>query len=126
MDPLRGDPGKEKHMPYIHTQTNVSLTPETERLLTQDLGRAVECLGKSERWLMLRFEDRCRMAFGGDAREPVCFVGISLFGECAPERTAEMTREVTRLLNERLNVPPERIYVRYLSCGTWGWNGGNF
>ncbi len=113
-------------MPYIHAQMNIPLPEETERLLTQDLGRAVQCLGKSERWLMLRFEDRCRMAFSGNADDPACFVGVSLYGECDPAGAAELTREITRLLRERLAISPERVYVRYLQTDTWGWSGGNF
>ncbi len=113
-------------MPYIHTQMNIPLDRETEKELTRDLGKAVECLGKSERWLMLRFEDRCRMAFQGDDAAPMCFVAVSMYGECAAPQLEQMTGEVTRALKARLSIAPERIYVRYLPCDALGWNGGNF
>ena len=113
-------------MPYIHAQMNIPLTIETEQELTQDLGQAVSCLGKTEDWLMLRFEDGCRMAFAGSERDPMCFVGVSMYGACTDAQMEEMTAAVTRILEKRLSISPERIYVRYNPCDTWGWSGHNF
>ncbi len=113
-------------MPYIHTQTALPLSDETQKALTLDLGQAVQALGKSESWLMLRFEDNCRMAFGGKADPQACFIGISLYGRPAASQLEDMTERVTACVTKRTGIPPEKIYIRYLPTDAWGWNGGNF
>ncbi len=113
-------------MPYIHTQVSKSLTDEVRDALTKDLGEAVQALGKSEDWLMLRFEDNCSMAFRGRRGGDVCFVGISVYGTPGEKQTAAMTERVTACIAERTGISPENIYIRYLSTDTWGWRGSNF
>ena len=49
-------------MPYIHIQTNRPIDKKQRETLTAALGKAVTVLGKSESWLMLRFEGDCDMA----------------------------------------------------------------
>ena len=56
-------------MPYIHTQTTVPLSPQVREELTGDLGQAVRALGKSEDWLMLRFEEKARYQYAELLRE---------------------------------------------------------
>ena len=113
-------------MPYIHTQTTVPLSPRVREELTGDLGQAVRILGKSENWLMLRFEENCAMAFRGKTDAPCCFVGVSMYGCPAREQLDAMTEKVTACVARRTGVPPENIYIRYLPTDAWGWNGGNF
>ena len=51
-------------MPFIHTMTNLPLSRQTEEKLKAAYGEAAELIGKSENWLMLRFEDGCRLCHG--------------------------------------------------------------
>ncbi len=112
-------------MPYIHIQTNAPIKKEQESEITKDLGAAISLAGKSESWLMLRYEGSCDMAFRGDADHPVAFVGISLYGK--PGGSLDMfSAEITRILNRRLDIDSDRIYIRYLYTQDWGWNGSNF
>ncbi len=113
-------------MPYIHTQASIPLSREVREQLTGDLGRAAELLGKSENWLMLRFEENCSMAFRGKMDEKACFIGISMYGGAEKEQLDAMTERVTGCVAMRTGIPPENIYIRYLPTDTWGWNGGNF
>lgn len=113
-------------MPYIHTQISKTLTDEAREALTRDFGEAAELIGKSEQWLMLRFEDSCRMAFRGKSDGDCCFIGISMYGLPDREQLEALTERVTSRVAERTGVAPENIYIRYLPTDAWGWNGGNF
>ena len=112
-------------MPYIHTKVSVPLSPEKENMLKTKLGEVIAILpGKSESWLMLEFEDNCRLYFKGDS-SPLAFVEVKLFGASSPAAYENMTGAVTALLHEELGIEPANIYVAYEELSTWGWNGRN-
>jgi phenylpyruvate tautomerase PptA (4-oxalocrotonate tautomerase family) len=113
-------------MPFINAKTNQNITPETEQKLKTELGRAIECLkGKSETWLMLCFEPNQKMWFQGtDA--PAAMVQVDIFGKASDQEYNALTKEICRLFNSELQIPQNRIYVKYSENAHWGWNGGNF
>ncbi len=113
-------------MPFIHTRVNRPLGKEEEKALSRELGQAVKLLGKSESWLMLQFEDNCRLYFRGDSEKPLAFVSVMLFGKAGPEAYSDMTKEITRMLGDILSIPADGIYVKYEETAHWGWNGENF
>ena len=53
-------------MPFINTKTNTKITEAQEIAIKTKFGSAISALGKSEGWLMLNFEDECRLWFKGD------------------------------------------------------------
>ena len=70
-------------MPMISTKTNVTISPEQELTLKSKLGEAISILsGKSERWLMLSFEDKCHLYFQGNNSNPIAYVEVKVFGRC--------------------------------------------
>ena len=111
-------------MPYIHVQTNKSIDKKQQEALTKAFGKAITVLGKSESWLMIRFEGDCDMAFRGRCDEPTAFVGVSLYGQ--GRSLDAFTGEVCRSLEDTLGIDPGNTYVRYISTQDWGWNGSNF
>lgn len=114
-------------MPFIETKLNFRLSEEREAALKARFGEAISVFpGKSEYWLMLNFQDDCRMWFRGYDQYPVAMVQVHLFG--IPDRTqcAEMTRTVSKILEEELKIAPDHIYVEYVFTEHWGWNGENF
>ena len=113
-------------MPFINTRTNATITPEQEASIKAKLGDAIRCLGKSEGWLMLNFEDNCRLWFKGDNRKSIAMVEISLFGRANESAYNDMTKQVTTLLSQELSISPDSIYVKYEEVDNWGWNGNNF
>lgn len=113
-------------MPFINTKISTELSAEKEKILKTKLGEIISLLpGKSENWLMLGFEDNCRLYFKGDNSRPLAFVEVKLFGGSSPEAYEKMTGAVTDLLHEELGIAPENIYVKYEEIATWGWNGRN-
>ena len=114
-------------MPFIHTRVNRPIDQETEKMLSQQLGKAISLLpGKSESWLMLQFEENCHLYFKGDDSKGLAFVNVKLFGASTNAAYESLTAEITRILQDTLAIAPECIYVQYDEIDHWGWNGANF
>ena len=113
-------------MPFIHTRVNRPISQEAEASLAHQMGQAISLLGKSENWLMLQFEDRCRLYFQGGDQKPLAFVSVKLLGKASPVAYERMTAELTRILQDTLSIAPDCVYVEYQETDHWGWNGSNF
>ena len=114
-------------MPFINTKLNVRLTEEKEAVLKAKLGEAIAVFpGKSEYWLMLSFEDECRMWFRGHSQYPVAMVEVKLFGSANRAYCEEMTKVICKIFKEELNIAPDHVYVEYTATEHWGWNNENF
>ena len=113
-------------MPFIHTRTNQTISQEAEKKLAKDLGQAITVLGKSESWLMLQFEDNCRLYFKGDSRKPLAFVNVKLYGSASRDAYEKLTGKITQLLGDVLSIPADGVYVEYEETDHWGWQGSNF
>lgn len=114
-------------MPCIETKVNVEITKEKEEILKNKFGKAISILpGKSESWLMLSFEDKCRLYFKGTDKPGIAYVEVKIFGKADAQSYERLTAEITKILNEELGISPSRIYVKYEEVENWGWNGSNF
>ncbi len=114
-------------MPFIQTKTNVKITKEKEEVIKAKLGKAIELIpGKSEGWLMLSFEDDCRLHFKGNNQAGIAFVEVKLFGKASSEAYNKLTAEISGVLHQELAISPTQIYVKYEEVSHWGWNGSNF
>jgi len=114
-------------MPFIHTRVNVPLSKESEQLIKKRYGKAIQLLpGKSESWLMLQFDEKCRMWFKGIDSEPVAYVEVKLFGRGNNAAYSRLTETITQILHEELNIEPDHVYIKYEETAYWGWNGSNF
>lgn len=114
-------------MPYISTKTNVAITKEKETAIKDKLGKAIESIpGKSERWLMLSFEDNCSLYFQGKSDSGIAFVEVKLFGSASNSAYDKLTAAITDILKEELGLVPSQVYVTYEEVSHWGYNGTNF
>lgn len=114
-------------MPFIETKTTVKITSEDEKTLRAELGKAIELIaGKSEEWLMLNFEDSCRMAFRGTDTPDIAMIDVQLLGKAKDSEYDKLTERICEIINRILNVPRNRIYVKYTEFEHWGYNGVNF
>ncbi|MBQ9264187.1 MAG: hypothetical protein IJ189_08270 [Clostridia bacterium] len=112
-------------MPFIHTKVNRPIDQEQEKVLAKELGQAITILGKSEQWLMLQFDDNCRMYFKGDSQKPLAFVNVKLLGSAGRNAYNQLTGKITQILFDTLSIAPDGIYVEYDETDHWGWNGTN-
>ena len=113
-------------MPFIHTRVNRPISREQEEQLARQYGDAVTLLGKSENWLMLQFEDNCRLYFQGGGSNPLAFVSVKLYGGAGKDAYQRMTARITEILSDILSIPTDGIYVEYEETDHWGWQGSNF
>lgn len=115
------------YMPYIDTVTTVNITPEQEAHLTREFGKAIELIsGKSEEWLMLNFNGASRMAFRGVSTSDIAMIDVYLFGKAKDYEYDKLTEKLCETVSSILNVPRNRIYVKYTEQERWGYNGINF
>lgn len=114
-------------MPFIETKTNTRISEDAEADLRKKFGEAIACLpGKSEEWLMLSFEDGCRMAFRGKADGALAMVEVKIFGRSTKAAYDRLTAKITEILGEVLHIPATGVYVKYEEVDHWGYNGSNF
>jgi len=112
-------------MPYIQTTTNIEITKEQELSLKAKYAQAVQLIGKSQAYLMLGFNDKCSMYFGGEGNEPIAFVEVKCFGKAGGD-LCKLTKEICNIIFEELGIAQDKIYVKYEFVENWGWNGSNF
>ena len=113
-------------MPYIETTTSVAISGKKEQAIKERMGKAIELIpGKTEGWLMLSFRDNVSMYFKGED-DPCAICQVKLFGSASEDTYEALTEALTDILNDELDLDPDRIYVTYEEIGVWGWNGGNF
>ena len=113
-------------MPFINTKTNIEITPEQGERIKARLGQDVRLLGKSESYLMVNFEDHCRLYFRGDGTTPAAFVEVRLFGKASSGAYDKMTAAVTETISSELGIDGNSIYVQYEEVPHWGLDGENF
>ena len=113
-------------MPYISTNTNIKISSQQEFELKKAFAKAIELIpGKSEQWLMLKFNESQRMWFAGD-NAPMCMLEVENFGSSSQSSYDALTAELTSIVSNILDISPIRIYVKYEEIEQWGWNGSNF
>lgn len=114
-------------MPFINVKTNTEVSKEQEVKVKQSLGKAIELIpGKSEEWLMVAIEGGLALYFKGNTDQPTAFVEVKIFGSASEEAYQRETERITQVIQEELQVAPERIFIAYQELEHWGWNGTNF
>lgn len=114
-------------MPYINLTTSATVSAENAEKIKADFGKAISCFsGKSEAWLMVKISDGNKMWFKGDNSGDIAMVDVSLYGAVNPAQSDKMSSAVCDILKERLNISPDKVYIKYSGYNDWGWNGGNF
>ena len=114
-------------MPLISLKSPIDVPePKRENLLGA-LSQAVsEVTGKPERYIMVIFEQADFM-FGGE-RGLAAFVDVRGIGGISPETNSKLSEKICEILQERIAVAPERIYINFtdIPAANWGWNSSTF
>lgn len=112
-------------MPHIKITANTPIPAEKREAIKTQLGKDSAIIGKSEGWLMVELCENAVLYFkGSDA--PAAIAGVDLYGSAGADRYGQMTAAITKLLGEQLNIPSDRVFVKYCEYKNWGWNGSNF
>ena len=111
-------------MPFIVSKVNVHVSEEQELALKTRLGKAIELVpGKSEEYLLLSFEDNCRLWLRGENDRPMAYLTVSVFGNESHAGYREFTAAVTDIYHDLLEVAPEDCYIKIDDISAWGVSG---
>lgn len=114
-------------MPFINSKVSVRLSKTQKDVLKEKLGKAIEFIpGKSENWLMVGFEDNYCLYFKGEDFEKIAFIEVKIFGTASANDYNKLTEEICNIYYEELEIPKDKIYIKYEEVKYWGWNGRNF
>ncbi len=113
-------------MPFIDSKITVKVSDEKKEVLKAKLGAAASIIGKSERYVMIGFDDEYTLYFAGNKMEKAAYVSVDIFGGSNSPSSDAMTAKICEIYEEELGIPASNIYVEYRATTDWGWNGGNF
>ncbi|HEX9024830.1 MAG TPA: phenylpyruvate tautomerase MIF-related protein [Clostridium sp.] len=114
-------------MPFIGSKITVKISKEKEEIVKKRLGEAIKLIpGKSETFLMIGFEDEYSLYLGGEKLDKGAFIEVKVFGKASKEAFSMLTKEICSIYEEELQIPQDKIYVKYEEVENWGWNGSNF
>ncbi len=114
-------------MPYLKIQTNQDIESSTEQALLQQASALVASeLGKPESYVMINIEPTRPMLFAG-SNEPTAYLELKSIG-LAESQTKGLSAALCDLINEKTNIPTDRIYIEFTDAprSMWGWNKSTF
>ncbi len=118
----RGEDG----MPFIDARLTGKASGAKKEEIKAEMGRLISTLNKSETYLMVEIRDECDLWLGGRKLEKGAYVAVSLYGNAPKESYDRLTGQICDLLQEKLEIPGNAVYVTYHPVSDWGWNGANF
>ena len=111
-------------MPYINSTVNIKLTEQNKEIIKSKLGEIItEIPGKSEKALMVSFNDGQDLYFRGDKKDKAAFVEIKIFGTAERKYKEAIVARVCSLFEEELLITKDNIYVIFDEVKDWGCNG---
>ncbi len=112
-------------MPFLLIRTNQDID-DAEPLMAEASNRVSKALGKPERYVMVAVETGLAMRFSAD-NGPCAFMELKSIG-LPPDRTGDLSEMLCGLVQEFLDVPPDRVFIEFADAPRhmWGWNGGTF
>ena len=113
-------------MPFIDSKVTIRLSGEQKEELRAELGKLIATLNKPESYLMVGIEDAYDLWLGGKKLEKGAYVEVSLLGNAPSEDYTKLTGQICDMLEDKLGIPGNAVYVTYHPLADWGWNGTNF
>lgn len=111
-------------MPFIKVKTSCPITEKQEAAIKSRIGKAIELVpGKSEAYLLLEFEDNCRLWLRGHNDEPIAYIEAAVFASESHCGHNALTSELTKIFEEILNLQKDHIYIKYEDIIAWGVQG---
>ena len=114
-------------MPLMSLQISDCLSDENRKELLTSISKIVaESIGKPEQYVMVSIGERAIMMSGKEGQ--AAFVDLRSIGGLSGEVNREISRKLCALLEESLEIPPDRVYINFTEfpAANWGWNGSTF
>ena len=111
-------------MPYINVKTAAAMNDEMKELIREDLGKAITLMsGKTEDALMVNIETSPDLWLGGSKLSNGAYLSVMYFGLAKTKDLDRLNAELLRILNDRLGIAGDDVYITYQSVGNWGLKG---
>lgn len=114
-------------MPLLVLHTSVVLSNQQRHDLLAPLSTLVaETIGKPERYVMIAISEATMLMSGEEG--PAAVIDLRSIGELGGAVNRTLSERLCTLLQERLGIPPDRVYLGFTSVAAdhWGWNGTTF
>lgn len=110
-------------MPMIKLNTSVEIPQE---LIGELSAIIAEIIGKPEKYVMVVVAPADLMMSG--TAEAAIYAEVKSIGGLGAVVNHEITLKVCDMLNDRLGISAERIYITFadVAADHWGWNGSTF
>ena len=111
-------------MPFVRAKVSCAITEEQELRLKGRLGRAIgQIPGKSEAYLLLSFEDNCRLWLRGEKDPTVAYIEAAIFGNEDHRGFDRFAAEAAKAFSEVLGIRADRICIRFEDISSWSVGG---
>ncbi|TAJ13186.1 hypothetical protein DMA11_09830 [Marinilabiliaceae bacterium JC017] len=114
-------------MPLFKLSTNKSIDSQKQQEFLQKASSLIaEKLGKNEQYVMTLCVPGLPMTFSGK-EEHCAYCELKSIG-LQPNQTPVLSKAISLLIEEELNIPSERIYIEFSNAerAYWGWNKSTF
>jgi phenylpyruvate tautomerase len=85
-------------------------------------------LGKSIDYVMVVVNLGSSISFAQDGKLPSAYLEVKNIGELGAEVTQKLSGKLCEMVNRKLGVPQNRIYIEFQEAQRhkWGWDGKTF
>lgn len=112
-------------MPFINLKTTNSISSQQEEALRKRFFEACGAISKPESYVMLGFEEKCRLYFR-NSDENCAYIDVNILGSASRSGYDKMTEILTDAVCSTLSLSPDRVYIKYSETSVWGFSGSNF
>lgn len=115
-------------MPMIRLQLSISLSREQQTEMMARLSKeSAKQLGKPEQYMMVIVESETSILMSGRG-EPAAFAEVRSVGTITGDQAKALTRTISDLLTEVVNIPADRVYLNFMGVSgpMWGFDGSTF
>lgn len=113
-------------MPFFEVCTNKKLSSEQSRQIYNSFKRILNArTGKDERWIMLRIDDEQTLYFT-DETSPAAMITLRSLRQPDRDCCNLLASDLCSSMYEITNIDIKSIYVTFIECPDWGWNGKLF
>ena len=111
-------------MPLVKLAVSIPVADNQREVLLSAISKAVaEVTGKPERYMMVVLESAAVMLAGQSG--PGAYADVRAIGGLTPETNGRLSKEICRVLDQRLGIPSDHVYITYteVAATNWGHNG---
>ncbi|MRH31268.1 phenylpyruvate tautomerase MIF-related protein [Limosilactobacillus reuteri] len=110
--------------PFIMSRVNIKISKNKELMLKKRLGLAIANVpGKSEKVLMVGFQDNYPLYLRGNGNEPLAYIEVSIFGTESHTGYEGLNTDITKAFYDILGIQPDHLYIKYDDISSWGVQG---